>query len=174
MEQNVSRMKSILVAIAGIILLLVLDQATKYLAVVKLKNQEPFVIIRNVFELQYLENQGAAFGVLQGKKALFIILTIVFLAFICYFYFRMIGERKFRTLQILMVFLTAGAIGNMIDRIWHNYVIDFFYFVLIDFPVFNVADIYITVSCIIFLILFLFYYKEEDFERILPGKSKKQ
>lgn len=172
MEQKASKAKSVLLAAVAVIFLLVFDQVTKYLASVKLKDQEPFVIIRNVFELQYLENRGAAFGIFQGKKMLFLILTAVFLIVLCYFYFRMIGERKFRPLQILMVFLAAGAIGNMIDRIWHNYVIDFFYFALIDFPIFNVADIYITVSCIIFLILFLFYYKEEDFKRILPGKVK--
>lgn len=128
MEQKASKAKSVLLAAVAVIFLLVFDQVTKYLASVKLKDQEPFVIIRNVFELQYLENRGAAFGIFQGKKMLFLILTAVFLIVLCYFYFRMIGERKFRPLQILMVFLAAGAIGNMIDRIWHNYVIDFFYF----------------------------------------------
>lgn len=126
MEQKASKAKSVLLAAVAVIFLLVFDQVTKYLASVKLKDQEPFVIIRNVFELQYLENRGAAFGIFQGKKMLFLILTAVFLIVLCYFYFRMIGERKFRPLQILMVFLAAGAIGNMIDRIWHNYVIDFF------------------------------------------------
>lgn len=174
MEQNVSRVRHILLALLAIIFLIGIDQITKYLAVLKLKDQEPLVIIRNVFELLYLENQGAAFGLLQGKKVLFLTLTTAFLIFIVYIYFRMINIRKFQSLRILIVFLTAGAIGNMIDRIWHNYVIDFFYFSLIDFPVFNVADIYVTLSCIIFLILFLFYYKEEDFEQIFPKKGKKR
>lgn len=174
MEQNVSRGKRILLALLAVIFLVGVDQITKYLAVLKLKDQDSVVIIRNVFELLYLENQGAAFGLLQGKKVLFLTLTVVFLIFIVCVYFRMINIRKFRPLRILIVFLTAGAIGNMIDRIWHNYVIDFFYFSLIDFPVFNVADIYVTISCIVFLILFLFYYKEEDFEQILPEKDKKR
>lgn len=174
MEQNVSRGKRILLALLAVIFWVGVDQITKYLAVLKLKDQDSVVIIRNVFELLYLENQGAAFGLLQGKKVLFLTLTVVFLIFIVCVYFRMINIRKFRPLRILIVFLTAGAIGNMIDRIWHNYVIDFFYFSLIDFPVFNVADIYVTISCIVFLILFLFYYKEEDFEQILPEKGKKR
>lgn len=174
MEQNVSRGKRILLALLAVIFWVGVDQITKYLAVLKLKDQDSVVIIRNVFELLYLENQGAAFGLLQGKKVLFLTLTVVFLIFIVCVYFRMINIRKFRPLCILIVFLTAGAIGNMIDRIWHNYVIDFFYFSLIDFPVFNVADIYVTISCIVFLILFLFYYKEEDFEQILPEKGKKR
>lgn len=63
----------------------------------------------------------------------------------------------------------AGAIGNFIDRVTQRYVVDFFYFRLINFPVFNVADIYVTVAAVL-LILCLLFYKEEDFERILPTK----
>ncbi|MDY2590860.1 MAG: signal peptidase II, partial [Agathobacter sp.] len=66
----------------------------------------------------------------------------------------------------------AGAIGNLIDRIVNNYVVDFFYFKLIDFPIFNVADIYVTIAAFLFIVLGFFYYKEEDFE-IIFSKSKK-
>ena len=59
--------------------------------------------------------------------------------------------------------IASGAAGNMIDRVSHDYVVDFIYFVLINFPIFNVADIYVTVSTFLFVILFLFYYKENDF-----------
>ena len=52
--------------------------------------------------------------------------------------------------------------GNLIDRVWHHYVVDFIYFSLINFPVFNIADCYVTVSVIIFIILILFVYKNED------------
>ena len=70
------------------------------------------------------------------------------------------------------MFVTAGAIGNLIDRIRLNYVVDFLYFELIDFPVFNVADCYITVSMFLLVILVLFYYKDEDFSLIWPKKSQ--
>ena len=60
----------------------------------------------------------------------------------------------------------AGAFGNMIDRAFRGYVVDFFYFKLIDFPVFNVADIYVTVAAFAMIILGLFYYKEEDYNKI--------
>ena len=66
-------------------------------------------------------------------------------------------------LRFCAVLVCAGAIGNMIDRIRLNYVIDFFYFSLIDFPIFNVADCYVVVACVLFAILVLFYYKDEDF-----------
>ena len=71
------------------------------------------------------------------------------------------------------IFGLTGAIGNLIDRICQNYVVDFFYFKLIDFPIFNVADIYVTVAAIMFIVLCLFYYKEEDFELLFPDKGKK-
>ena len=73
-------------------------------------------------------------------------------------------------LKIAGILIYAGAIGNFIDRIRQSYVVDFFYFELIDFPVFNVADIYVTLSAIALIIVVLFYYKEEDFSLIFTGK----
>ena len=72
-------------------------------------------------------------------------------------------EKKYRYLEFLLIFISAGAVGNMIDRIRMNYVVDFFYFKLINFPIFNVADIYVSVSCVLLAILVIFYYKENDF-----------
>ncbi|MGN0344235.1 MAG: signal peptidase II [Lachnospiraceae bacterium] len=156
-------------------LLILLDQGTKYLAVEKLKDRASFVIIRGVFELHYLENRGAAFGVLQGKKIFFITVTLVMVVLLTYVYGRIPTERKFFPLHGICIALFAGAIGNFIDRILHNYVIDFFYFSLINFPIFNVADIYVTCAMALFIILFLFYYKEADLDRlsalILPWKK---
>lgn len=173
MNQKTSHRKEFFLALLSVLLLILIDQATKYLAVKKLKGRRPFVLIPHVFELQYLENRGAAFGVLQGQKWLFLLLTVFFLAALTFAYVRIAGKKRFIPLQILVFFLYAGAIGNMIDRIRHNYVVDFFYFSLIDFPVFNMADIYITVSCMILLILFLFYYKEEDISQIFSVKRRK-
>ena len=72
-----------------------------------------------------------------------------------------------------MVLLVSGALGNVIDRVMHRYVVDFFYFEWIDFPIFNVADIYVVVSCILFLLLIFFYYKEEDFSFLTEQEQKK-
>ena len=68
----------------------------------------------------------------------------------------------------------SGAIGNLIDRCFRKYVVDFFYFKLIDFPVFNVADIYVTSAAIVLIILIMFYYKEEDFDFMKISKNKKE
>ena len=68
----------------------------------------------------------------------------------------------------------SGAIGNFIDRVRQGYVVDFFYFSLINFPIFNVADIYVTAAAFLLIFLCLFYYKEEDFEQIFPSDSSRQ
>ncbi len=83
-------------------------------------------------------------------------------------------EKKFVVLDYIIIFLIAGAIGNYIDRMGNNYVVDFLYFSLINFPVFNVADIYVTISVILLLILVLFYYKDEDLEEIKKGLLPKK
>jgi signal peptidase II len=85
-------------------------------------------------------------------------------------------EKKFNLLKVIMDFIMAGAIGNLIDRIFIGYVTDFIYVELIDFPVFNIADSYITVAAFLLVILSLFYYKDEDFaflEKLIPFKKNK-
>ena len=139
-----------------------------------LKGQAAIPIIKNVFELQYLENQGAAFGIMQGKKTFFVIGTLIFLVIVVILYHNIPLTKRFTPIRIVAVLIVAGAIGNMIDRVVHQYVIDFFYFKLINFPIFNVADIYVVVACILFILLMLFYYKEEELGQIFPFmKSKK-
>ncbi|MCI5869524.1 MAG: signal peptidase II [Dorea sp.] len=149
------------------ILLVVLDQITKYLAVIHLKDQPPYVILQNIFQLEYLENRGAAFGLFQDKRIFFYLSVILISVIVVWFYSRVPMDRKYMPLRICAVLLIAGAYGNFIDRIRLNYVIDFFYFKLIDFPIFNVADIYVTVSSFLIILLIFFYYKEDDLERIL-------
>lgn len=70
--------------------------------------------------------------------------------------------------------LTAGAIGNLIDRLRLDYVIDFFYFELINFPIFNVADVYVSCGMVLLVLFGLFYYKEEDIERLIPFKKQQE
>lgn len=154
---------SILAVIAGVFL----DQYTKFLAVEKLKDQEPFVIIKNVFQLHYLENRGAAFGVLQNQKMFFIFSFIIITVSIIYIYSKMPVTKRFFPLHACGVLVMAGAFGNVIDRIRQGYVVDFFYFELINFPIFNVADIYVVVGVAALALLILFYYKEEELDLIL-------
>lgn len=158
---------ALVIALAGIFL----DQITKYLAVVHLKEKEAYVLWDQVFQLEYLENRGAAFGMLQNQQIFFFFSVILISAVVVWFYFRVPMEKKFLPLRLCAVFIMAGAYGNFIDRLRLGYVIDFFYFKLIDFPVFNVADIYVTISTIVFCLLLFFYYKEEDLERIIRSRK---
>ena len=152
--------------------LVALDQYTKYLAVIHLKDKQAYIIINGVLELNYLENKGAAFGMLQNQKAFFIFVAVVILSVIGYVLLKAPDKKKYRKMHLLLSLIAAGAIGNMIDRIRLNYVIDFIYFVLINFPIFNMADIYVTVSTVVLVILLLFVYTENDLS-FISFKSKR-
>ncbi len=151
-------------------ILILFDQVTKVLAVNKLKDG-PVNLIPGVFQLQYLENHGAAFGILQGQQIFFYLITALILLAVIWFYSRIPGGRIYRLLRLLCAIITAGAVGNLIDRIGFHYVRDFLYFSLIDFPIFNVADIYVTCSAVLFVICILFVYKDDQFA-FLKGKRE--
>ena len=153
----------LIVDILLIALLIFLDQFTKHLAVVHLQDKPPINLINGVLELNFLKNSGAAFGMLQNQKVFFILVATLILVIIGYVLFRIPDDKKYNIMHILLVMIASGAAGNMIDRVRQDYVVDFIYFVLINFPIFNVADIYVTVATFFFVILFLFYYKESDF-----------
>ena len=142
--------------------LITLDQYTKYLAVIHLKDKPAYNILSGVLDLNYLENQGAAFGMLPNQKVFFIFVAIVILSVVGYVLYKMPDKKKYTKLHFLFSLIVAGAIGNMIDRIRYDYVVDFIYFVRLNFPIFNVADIYVSISAIVLIILLLFVYKEKD------------
>ena len=155
----------------GIFLLTALDQWTKHLAVVHLKAQNSIELIPGVFELQYLENRGAAFGMMQNQQWFFILLTVAYLVAVAVIYFKIPRTKRFFTLHFLAILLTSGALGNFIDRVRLQYVVDFFYFELIDFPIFNVADIYVTCSMFALVFFICFYYKEEELDRVFSRRK---
>lgn len=164
--------KSCIIASISIILLVIFDQFTKYLALAKLKGKESVDIIKNVLELEYLENRGAAFGMLQNQRVFFVILTVAMLVGIVYLFLKTPKTVKYLPIRICAIFITAGAIGNLIDRILRGFVVDFIYFSLIDFPIFNVADIYVTVTFFVLILLMFFYYTEQDFAVYSRKKSE--
>ena len=147
----------ILIAIAA---LTALDQLFKALAVYWLKGNPPHVLIDGVFELHYSENPGAAFGILQDHRWLFISVTILVMAFMLVLL--MSGKfRRYPLMNISGVLIVAGGVGNLIDRIANGYVVDFLYFRLINFPIFNFADCCVVVGAVLLLIFFFFFYEEK-------------
>ena len=157
------------------IFLIAFDQLTKFWAKTIIKDEGPFQLIPKVLKLQYHENNGAVWGILSGKISFLIILTIVLMLLLIYFYMKIPTDKRLTPIRIIWVFIMAGAIGNFIDRISLGYVVDFIYIELIDFPIFNFADMYLTISCALLVVLVLFYYKDKDLAFIddLFRKKKK-
>ena len=141
----------------------VLDQLSKRWALANLGDHEPVPLIPGVLEFLRIENRGAAFGILHGRMEFFYLITAVVAAGIIYVIFKLPEERKFLPLLVTLAFLLAGAAGNLIDRAFRQSVVDFIYFKPIDFPVFNVADIYVTCSTFALVLLILRFYEDEDF-----------
>ncbi|MDO4962203.1 MAG: signal peptidase II [Eubacteriales bacterium] len=153
--------------ISIIIVLIILDQITKRAAVAGLMESGPYVIIDNVLELLYVENRGAAFGIMMGMRGFFLLIAPAVSAVLFFMSLRLPDSRRYAPLKLCFILIIAGALGNFIDRLLHEYVVDFIYFMPIDFPVFNVADIYVTCSTIIMILLTLFYYSDEELNEAL-------
>ncbi len=155
--------RRMIISLLAFLALTAFDQWTKQLAVEKLMGHEPFVIWNNVFEFLYSENRGAAFGIMQGGRPFFVVVAVIVFAAVIYVLWNLPASRKYIPLGACAVTIAAGAAGNLIDRLSTNYVVDFLYFKLIDFPIFNVADCYVTVStAILCLLLVSGFYREED------------
>lgn len=167
-------MKRWIKILLSIVVLVLFDQVSKFCAVQTLRGNEPIALIKNVLELRYLENRGAAFGIFQEKQWMFILITGGVILALLVLLPKIPEEKRYLPLKICLTVLASGAVGNLIDRVVQKYVVDFIYFRLIDFPIFNVADIYVTVSVIVLLYLLIFYYKEAELERIWPSDDKKK
>ena len=172
MNESKRSVKKSMIAVILILLLVLFDQFTKHLAVTGLKDTSGIDLIPGVLRLQYLENAGMAWGMFQNKQVMFILLTAVFLVAAVWFYLRIPAEKKYFPLRLCVTVLAAGAIGNLIDRVMHQYVVDFIYFKIIDFPIFNVADIYVSLSVIALVILMLFRYKDQDLAFLSRKRSE--
>ena len=112
------------------LILIFIDQLTKRLVTKYLFNGNKIVVLKDIFEIFYLENRGAAFGILQGQRELFFIITIVVLLMLFIFLFRLPYKKKYMPLYIVLILIFSGAIGNFIDRITKGYVVDFLYYLL--------------------------------------------
>lgn len=133
----------------SIILLLILDQIVKYWTVANLALHTGQPLIPNVVSLFYIRNTGAAWGILSGNMLFFFIVTVA----ICIGLVVWAHRQKRRPMEYLAyVLIFSGAVGNFIDRLRLGYVIDMFKFEFIDFPIFNVADICLTLGVAIMIL----------------------
>ena len=163
-----SKTKRLTIDIRIMALLVALDQVTKLWAVRNLKDGNPIVLINGVLQLYYLPNgnTGAAFGILSGHRILFLCIALLVVTVIFFALCRIPATSGFTLMRILLVFIAAGGAGNMIDRFRLGYVIDFIYFYLINFPIFNVADCYVSVGTILVALIILFGYKETELKEL--------
>lgn len=145
------------------ILLIILDQIVKYMTVRLLEPLGSIKMIDGFFSLTYVENTGAAFGMLEGGKWLLIAITVIVLVVAVWYYIKIYRDKSKFLLKTAIVMIGSGGIGNLIDRIFRGYVVDMFDFIIFgyDFPVFNVADILIVVGTFL-LMLGIMLYGEKD------------
>lgn len=148
-------------------LFLVADQVTKAWARTALSGS-PIVLWENVFSFRLIYNTGASFGIFQNHTLALTIFSIIGMIAIGVFYFLLPKTKKMRLMRLVLALIIAGGFGNIIDRIVFGKVTDMLSFDFINFPVFNVADIGVTCGAVLMCVLWLFYYKDEDF-----GKWKK-
>ena len=142
--------KKVLIVISTALLIVFFDQLTKFLITKNFKVNQSLDIINNIFHLTFVKNTGAGFGILKGYNILLILISFIVIGIIFY-YIREIKEKE-HLLQLLFAFILGGTIGNLIDRIRWGYVIDFLNFRI--WPVFNVADSFVTVG-VIGLVIYL-------------------
>ncbi|MBU3158992.1 signal peptidase II [Clostridium frigoris] len=138
---------------------LVLDRITKVWALTSLKDSNGVILIKDYFELEYLENRGAAFGILQNKLILLALVTLLVISGMIYYIIKYKPKSKF--LRISFALIISGALGNLYDRMFYKYVVDFILIHYKDayyFPTFNVADMLVVVGT---LVLAISIVKEE-------------
>lgn len=153
-----------------ILVSIVLDQVTKYLAVAHLKPIDTFPIIKDALHLTYVTNYGAAFGILSDHRWVFLVVSTVAIVLVgAYLYYK---RDDHPLLCTALSFIVGGGIGNMIDRTILGYVVDFIDFRLIHFAVFNVADSFICVGCAL-MFLWLFKFAEFEDEKHTPSDRTK-
>jgi len=156
-----------------IILIVVLtgvDQLSKWYFYTNKLQYDNFVVIKDFFHLTYLENRGAAFGVMQNYRWMFIVLTIIAVGIMILYFIK----NKNTVFRISIALIISGAVGNFIDRLLRGFVVDFldFYPFGYDFPIFNFADICINIGAFLLVFYVIFLYKEYKRDQPEPDTSE--
>lgn len=151
--------------ILAVIVLIILDQGTKIWALGSLKPIHNLTLIDGFMDLTFVENRGVAFGMFSGQRWFILLLTGIIAIGLIWFYVTMPKKKEYFPLRMALILVLSGAAGNIIDRMFRGYVVDFFEFTFFEWPVFNVADIYVVVGVILLALMIVFVVKDEDLER---------
>lgn len=171
-KKSCPKLKIYIIDFVLLLFLIAIDRVTKYIAYHKLFMRPSYPVINGYLEFRYLENKGAAFGLLKNQTSFFVFVTLIVFMAILYIIVRAPYKKKFLPANICLVIIAGGAAGNFIDRLIYKHVIDFIYLSFIKFPVFNVADIFVTINTAVLVFLLIFVYKEDDLN-FLKFKEKK-
>lgn len=147
------------------VILFIIDQATKYIALTKLKPLGSVTFIDGFMDFTFVENRGAAFGILNGRVWLLLVIAAVICIVIIAVMLKMPNTKEYKWLKWSLMLILAGAIGNVADRLFRGYVVDFFEFTFIKWPVFNMADIYVVIGTVVMAVLVLFVIKDDKEEK---------
>ena len=134
------------------------------MALTSLKPIHNMTLMEGFMDLTFVENRGVAFGMFSGQRWFILLLTGIIAVCLIYFYKTLPRIKEYIPVRVSLVLVLAGAIGNIIDRVFRGYVVDFFEFTFFEWPVFNVADIYVVVGVILLAFLIMFVIKDEDLE----------
>jgi signal peptidase II len=132
---------------------LLLDRLSKIWALSALKESNGIILIKDFFSFEYLENRGAAFGILQNRVILLALFTLIVILGMVYYIIKY--RPKSKLLRISFAMIISGALGNLYDRLFYKYVVDFILIHFKDvynFPTFNVADMLVVVGTFILAI----------------------
>ncbi len=139
-----------------IILGIVLDQVVKMAIVKHIKLSEQKPVLKGILSLTHLRNNGAAWSILEGQQWFFVLTTVIVLAVAVWFWLKNLSKNRY---AIGLTLIISGALGNFIDRVRQGYVVDMFQLDFINFPIFNVADILLSIG---FVVLFIGILLEKD------------
>lgn len=149
-----------LISITAVIVLTGIDWLLK-LWMTNLLAGGPIVLIPGVVQLHYIENTGMAFGIWSGRQTLLIILTSLLMVALLYI---LIKKAEGRLQKIALIMIIAGGFGNLIDRVFAGYVVDYIEPLFVNFAIFNFADILVNIGCILFIISIFFFEKKNKAE----------
>ncbi len=152
--------KRLFIYIFILIALVSFDQLTKYIVINSFNVNDKLILINNFLKFYYIRNTGISFGMLSNQKYIIILLTLLVIAYVIY---ETIKNKKNKLMIISSSLIISGAIGNLIDRIFRGYVVDFISFTLFkkEMAIFNIADILITFGIILYIYIILMEGKNE-------------
>ena len=153
-----------LIPMIAAIFFILLDQGTKLWALHSLKPIHSVTVADGFLDLTFVENRGVAFGMFAGQRWFILVLTGVIIGALLYFYRSLPQRKEYVPLRAALLLVLSGAVGNIIDRLFRGYVVDFFEFTFFDWPVFNVADIYVVAGVILMVLMLVFVVKDEDLD----------